>query len=51
MLHDGYVYEQGTISKIEKESKFDFKSKSGLELFEIRSPERPSYLTYFERFN
>jgi len=26
-------------------------AKSGLELFEIRSPERPSYLTYFERFN
>ena len=51
MLHDGDEYEQGTFIKIEKESKFDFKSKSGLEVFEIRSPERPSYLTYFERFN
>ena len=51
MIHDGDEYEQGTFIKIEKESKFDFKSKSGLELFEIRSPERPSYLTYFERFN
>jgi redox-sensitive bicupin YhaK (pirin superfamily) len=51
MIHDGYEYEQGTFIKIEKESKFDFKSKSGLEVFEIRSPERPSYLTYFERFN
>ena len=51
MIHDGDEYEQGTFIKIEKESKFDFKSKSGLEVFEIRSPERPSYLTYFERFN
>ena len=51
MIHDGDEFKQGTFIKIEKESKFDFKSKSGLELFEIRSPERPSYLTYFERFN
>ena len=51
MIHDGDEYEQGTFIKIEKESKFDFKSKSGLEVFEIRSPERPSYLTYSERFN
>jgi hypothetical protein len=51
MIHGGDEYEQGTFIKIEKESKFDFKSKSGLEVFEIRSPERPSYLTYFERFN
>ena len=51
MIHDGNEFKQGTFIKIEKESKFDFKSKSGLELFEIRSPERPSYLTYFERFN
>ena len=51
MIYDGDEFKQGTFIKIEKESKFDFKSKSGLELFEIRSPERPSYLTYFERFN
>jgi redox-sensitive bicupin YhaK (pirin superfamily) len=51
MIHDGDEFKQGTFIKIEKESKFDFKSKSGLELFEIRSPKRPSYLTYFERFN
>lgn len=51
MIHDSDEFKQGTFIKIEKESKFDFKSKSGLELFEIRSPERPSYLTYFERFN
>ena len=51
MIHDGDEFKQVTFIKIEKEYKFDFKSKSGLELFEIRSPERPSYLTYFERFN
>jgi hypothetical protein len=43
--------EQGTFIKIEKESEFNFKSESGLEIFEIRSPLRPSYPTYFERFN
>ena len=51
MIHDGDEFKQGTFIKIEKESQFEFKSKSGLKLFEIRSPERPSYLTYFERFN
>ena len=37
--------------KIEKESKFNFKASSDLELFEIRSPLKLSYSTYYQRFN
>ena len=51
LSYSGVDLEQGTFIKIEKESEFNFKSDSGLELFEIRSPLRPSYPTYFERFN
>ena len=51
LSYSGVYLEQGTFIKIEKESEFNFKSKSGLEIFEIRSPLRPSYPTYFERFN
>ena len=51
LSYGGVDLEQGTFIKIEKESEFNFKSKSGLEIFEIRSPLRPSYLTYYERFN
>ena len=51
LSYSGVDLEQGTFIKIEKESEFNFKSESGLELFEIRSPLRPSYPTYFERFN
>ena len=42
---------EGTFIKIEKESKLNFKASSDLELFEIRSPLKPKYSTYFERFN
>ena len=51
LSYSGVDLEQGTFIKIEKESEFNFKSESGLEIFEIRSPLRPSYPTYFERFN
>ena len=43
LSYGGVDLEQGTFIKIEKESEFNFKSKSGLEIFEIRSPLRPSY--------
>ena len=51
LSYSGMDLEQGTFIKIEKESEFNFKSESGLEIFEIRSPLRPSYPTYFERIN
>ena len=51
LSYSGVDLEQGTFIKIEKESEFNFKSESGLEIFEIRSPLRPSYPTYFERIN
>lgn len=51
LSYSGVDLEQGTFIKIEKESEFNFKSESGLEIFEIRSPLKPSYPTYFERFN
>ena len=42
---------EGTFIKIDKESKFNFKASSDLELFEIRSPLKLSYSTYYQRFN
>jgi hypothetical protein len=51
LSYGGVDLEQGAFIKIEKESEFNFRSKSGLEIFEIRSPLRPSYSTYYERFN
>ena len=42
---------KGTFIKIEKESKFNFKASSDLELFEIRSPLKPAILLIFRRFN
>ena len=37
--------------RIDKESKLNFESKNGLEIFKIISPLRTSYSTYYERFN
>ena len=51
LLHENKNLNEGAFIKIEKESKFNFKASSDLELFEIRSPLKLSYSTYYQRFN
>jgi hypothetical protein len=51
LLHENKNLNEGTFIKIDKESKFNFKASSDLELFEIRSPLKLSYSTYYQRFN
>lgn len=51
LLYKDKNLDKGTFIKIEKESKLNFKTSSDLELFEIRSPLKPSYPTYYQRFN
>jgi hypothetical protein len=51
LLHEHKNLGKGTFIKIEKESKLNFKASYDLELFEIRSPLKPSYPTYHQRFN
>ena len=51
LMYENKNLSEGTFIKIEKESKFNFKASSDLELFEIRCPSKPSYPTYYERFN
>ena len=51
----GLIYNKKKLSKgtffiVEKESKINFVVIDHLELFEIKTPFRPSYSTYFERF-
>ena len=41
----------GAFIKIENELNFNFKAIDKLQVFKVLSPKRPSYLTYFERFN
>ena len=50
-MYENKNLSEGTFIKIEKEFKLNFKASSDLELFEIRSPLKPKYSTYFERFN
>ena len=51
LIHENQNLAQGAFLKIDKESKLNFESKNGLEIFKITSPLRTSYSTYYERFN
>ncbi|MBL6648758.1 MAG: pirin family protein [Flavobacteriaceae bacterium] len=51
IIYEDKTYEMGTFIKIENESNFNFKAVDRLEVFKVSSPKRPSYLTYYERFN
>ena len=51
LTHENQKLARGTFLKIDKESKLNFESKNGLEIFKIISPIRTSYSTYYERFN
>ena len=51
IVYENKNYEMGTFIKVENESNFNFKAIDKLQVFKVSSPKRPSYLTYFERFN
>ena len=44
------VVQKGDFIIIEDEETLNIKSDSHIKLFEITSPKKPSYPTYFERF-